>query len=49
MRNILMTVMLLIVVVMLFNEIIANPSGGTQAHIEELGGKANSDLKDLSP
>jgi hypothetical protein len=49
MRNILMTVMLLIVVVMLFNEIIANPSGGTKSHIKELGSTANSELEDLSP
>jgi len=49
MRNILMTVMLLIVVVVLFNRIIADPNNGTRKHIEALGNNANSRISTLSP
>jgi hypothetical protein len=49
MRNILMTVMLLIVVVVMFNAIIADPSEGTRALIVKHGEDANDRIKDLSP
>jgi hypothetical protein len=49
MRNILMTVMLLIVVVVMFNTIIANPSGGTKALIENHGEDMNERIANLSP
>jgi hypothetical protein len=49
MRNILMTVMLLIVVVLMFNTIIANPTGGTKVLIEQHGSNANSRIGALNP
>ena len=49
MRNILMTVMLLIVVVVMFNTIIAEPNSGTRKQIEIQGGKANTRIQNLNP
>jgi len=44
-----MTVMMLIVVVVLFNNIIAEPNNGTRKHIETIGGNANERIRTLSP
>jgi len=49
MRNILMTVMLLVVVVLLFNSVIAQDSTGTQAQIESQGSSANTRIGALNP
>jgi len=49
MRNILMTVMLLVVVVLLFNTVIAQDSTGTQARIETQGSSANTRIGALNP
>lgn len=49
MRNILMTVMLLIVVAYMFNTIIVNDTTGTKAHIEAHGEAANLALSTLQP
>jgi hypothetical protein len=49
MRNILMTVMLLVVVVLLFNEVIAKDSTGTQAQIETQGNAANTKIGAINP
>ncbi|WP_286894019.1 hypothetical protein [Thermobacillus sp.] len=49
MRNILMTVMLLIVVVLMFNTIIADPNGGTKRQIEIHGNNANTRIGALNP
>lgn len=47
MRNILMTVMLLIVVVIMFTNIIMSPSGGTKALIEGKGTSINTEIGTL--
>jgi hypothetical protein len=41
--------MLLIVVVVLFNTIIANPNGGTKRQIEVQGNNANTRIGALNP
>jgi hypothetical protein len=48
-RNILMTVMLLVIVVLLFNSIIAQDTTGTQARIEAQGNAANTKIGALNP
>lgn len=49
MRNILMTVMLLIVVVLMFSNIIAKNDTGTRAQIEKHGTNANTQIANLVP
>lgn len=49
MRNILITVMMLIVVALMFNTIIAEDSTGTQARIETHGTNANTTLGNMQP
>lgn len=49
MRNILMTVMLLVVVVVLFNSIIAQDTTGTRSQIQSQGNAANSRISSLLP
>ncbi|MHA7965914.1 hypothetical protein [Paenibacillus oryzae] len=49
MRNILMTVMLLVVVVVLFNSIIAQDTTGTRAQIQSQGNAANTRINTLLP
>ena len=49
MRNILITVMMLIVVAMMFNSIIAQDNTGTRARIETHGSTANTTLGNLEP
>lgn len=49
MRNILMTVMLLVVVVVLFNSIIAKDTTGTRSQIETQGNAANTKINVLIP
>ncbi|GAB2671022.1 hypothetical protein ACFQWB_13770 [Paenibacillus thermoaerophilus] len=48
MRNILVTVMLLIVVALMFMNIIAD-SDGTRSQIEAKGNSANTQIRDLTP
>ncbi|WP_276357792.1 hypothetical protein [Cohnella caldifontis] len=47
MRNILITVMMLIVVALLFNTIIAQDGTGTKARIESQGTSANTRIGNL--
>lgn len=50
MRNILMTVMMLLVVILLFNSIVAGSDGsGLRGKIQEQGNTAVSRIGDLSP
>lgn len=49
MRNILITVMLLIVVALMFNTIIADDTTGTRARIETQGSAANQAIGTLQP
>ncbi len=49
MRNILMTVMLLIVVALMFNSIIAEDTTGTKARIEAQGSSANEAIRTMQP
>ncbi|ALS29616.1 hypothetical protein ABEV74_17105 [Paenibacillus cisolokensis] len=49
MRNILMTVMLLVVVIFLFNNIIAKDTTGTRAQIQSQGNAANTSIGTLVP
>lgn len=49
MRNILITVMMLIVVAVMFNSIIAKDQTGTKARIESQGTSANTTLGSLAP
>jgi hypothetical protein len=49
MRNILMTVMLLVVVILLFNAIVTKDTTGTQAQIETQGNAANTKIGAISP
>jgi len=49
MRNILMTVMLLIVVALMFNSIIADDTTGTKARIEAQGNSANIAIGTMQP
>lgn len=47
MRNILITVMMIVVVVVLYNSIIAKDTTGTQAQIQSQGERANSQIGSL--
>ncbi|MCC3375825.1 hypothetical protein [Cohnella sp. REN36] len=49
MRNILITVMMLIVVALLFNTIIANDTTGTKVRIQTHGNTANTTLGNMEP
>lgn len=49
MRNILMTVMMLVVVIVLFNTIIARDTTGTRSQIESQGNAANTRISQLLP
>ncbi|WP_199731779.1 hypothetical protein [Cohnella endophytica] len=49
MRNILITVMMLIVVALMFNTIVAQDNTGTRARIETHGNTANATLGNLKP
>ncbi|MBW7455897.1 hypothetical protein ACFOLF_11695 [Paenibacillus sepulcri] len=49
MRNILMTVMMLVVVILLFNAIIAKDTTGTQAQINTQGNAANVKIGAINP
>lgn len=49
MKNILMTVMLLVVVVLLFNNIIAREGTGTKAQIQSQGDAANVRIGTINP
>lgn len=49
MRNILITVMMLVVVVLLFNGIVAQDTTGTQAQIETQGNAANTRIGLINP
>ncbi len=49
MRNILMTVMLLVVVIVLFNTIIAQDNTGTRSQIQSQGTSANTRIGQLLP
>jgi hypothetical protein len=49
MRNILITVMMLIVVAVLFNTIVAKDGTGTRARIETQGTTANDTILNLKP
>lgn len=49
MRNILITVMMLIVVALMFNGIVAQDTTGTRARIESHGTTANTTLGAIEP
>ncbi|GKU76160.1 hypothetical protein [Paenibacillus sp. L3-i20] len=49
MRNILMTVMLLVVVIVLFNSIIAKDTTGTRSQVQSQGNAANTKISELLP
>lgn len=49
MRNILITVMMLIVVALMFNGIVAQDTTGTRARIESHGTTANTTLGTMQP
>ena len=49
MRNILVTVMMLIVVALLFTNIVNNSGTGLRANIQSKGSTANSDITALQP
>lgn len=49
MKNILMTVMMLIVVVILFNGIISKEGTGTKAQIQSQGNSANLQIGTITP
>ncbi|MFD0588791.1 hypothetical protein ACFQZE_12390 [Paenibacillus sp. GCM10027627] len=49
MRNILVTVMMLVVVVLLFNGIIAKDKTGTVSQIQSQGDSANSKISEMLP
>lgn len=49
MKNILMTVMMLIVVVLLFNSIISKDGTGTKAQIQSQGDAANLKISTVTP
>jgi hypothetical protein len=49
MRNILMTVMMLVVVIVLFNTIIAQDTTGTRSQITSQGTSANTRISSLTP
>ncbi|WP_201755340.1 hypothetical protein [Paenibacillus glycinis] len=47
MRNILITVMMLVVVILLFNAIVAKDTTGTKAQIQSQGDSANTRISTL--
>lgn len=49
MRNILMTVMMLVVVIVLFNSIIAQDTTGTRSQVQSQGNAANTRISSLIP
>jgi len=49
MRNILMTVMMIVVVVLLFNAIVTEDSTGTQDQIQTQGDAANTKIGAMNP
>ncbi|WP_171056391.1 hypothetical protein [Paenibacillus sinopodophylli] len=49
MRNILMTVMMLVVVIVLFNTIIAQDGTGTSSQIKTQGTSANTKISQMLP
>ncbi|GBG11825.1 MULTISPECIES: hypothetical protein [Paenibacillus] len=49
MRNILMTVMMLVVVIVLFNSIIAQDTTGTRSQVQSQGNAANTRISQLLP
>ena len=49
MRNILMTVMLLVVVILLFNAVISKDTTGTKAQIQSQGDTANEKIGAIVP
>ena len=49
MKNILITVMLIVVVVLLFNTIIADDTNGTKALIEQQGNSVNTKIRTINP
>ncbi|WP_409342606.1 hypothetical protein [Paenibacillus sp. MBLB4367] len=49
MRNILVTVMMLIVVALLFTSIVNNSGTGIRANIQTKGSTANTDINALQP
>ncbi|MDQ6422835.1 hypothetical protein RB620_25745 [Paenibacillus sp. LHD-117] len=49
MRNILMTVMMLVVVIVLFNSIIAQDTTGTRSQVQSQGNAANTRISQLVP
>ncbi|GBF77113.1 hypothetical protein PA598K_05637 [Paenibacillus sp. 598K] len=49
MRNILMTVMMLVVVILLFNGIVTRDNTGTQAQIQTQGNAANTRIGNMLP
>ncbi|MDF2836564.1 MAG: hypothetical protein K0Q63_2204 [Paenibacillus sp.] len=49
MRNILMTVMMLVVVIVLFNSIIAQDTTGTRSQVQSQGNAANTRISQLIP
>ncbi|WP_308636083.1 hypothetical protein [Paenibacillus silvisoli] len=48
MRNILITVMMLVVVVLLFNGVVAQDTNGTKDQIETQGTAANTKIKTIT-
>jgi len=48
MKNILITVMLIVVVVILFNTIIADDTNGTKALIEQQGQSVNNQIRAIN-
>ncbi|MBD2847781.1 hypothetical protein IDH44_21520 [Paenibacillus sp. IB182496] len=49
MRNILMTVMMIVVVILLFNAVIMTDTTGTKAQIQSQGTSANTRIGNLNP
>lgn len=49
MRNILVTVMMLVVVILLFNAIISKDTTGTKAQIQSQGDTANTKISLITP
>ncbi len=49
MRNILVTVMMLVVVILLFNAIVSKDTTGTKAQIQSQGDSANTKISQITP
>ncbi|MFC5649635.1 hypothetical protein ACFPYJ_10985 [Paenibacillus solisilvae] len=49
MRNILVTVMMLVVVILLFNAIVSKDTTGTKAQIQSQGDTANTKISLITP